>query len=94
MECCEQKTLKELIHSGILSRNDKLFRSLLTQILEALTYVHSKNLIHRDMKPCNIFLDKNMNVKLGDFGLATKTVSDKAKHVADPQKLGFLNQKP
>lgn len=51
MECCEQKTLKELIHSGILSRNITLFRSLLTQILEALTYIHSKNLIHRDMKP-------------------------------------------
>ena len=33
--------------------------------------MHNKNLIHRDLKPANIFLDKALNVKLGDFGLAT-----------------------
>ena len=29
-------------------------------------------MIHRDLKPSNVFLDKNYNVKLGDYGLATR----------------------
>lgn len=42
------------------------------QILEALQYIHSLGMIHRDLKPSNVFLDKNYNVKLGDYGLATR----------------------
>ena len=41
------------------------------QIVEALAYVHSRGVIHRDLKPGNIFLDNEGNVRLGDFGLAT-----------------------
>lgn len=40
------------------------------QILSVLDYVHSMSVVHRDLKPGNIFLDKNCVVKLGDFGLA------------------------
>ena len=40
------------------------------QIALALEYVHSKRVIHRDIKTQNIFLTGNNTVKIGDFGIS------------------------
>jgi len=40
------------------------------QISQALQYVHSMKVLHRDLKLANVLLDKDQRVKLGDFGLA------------------------
>ena len=40
------------------------------QISSALKFVHSKNILHRDLKTQNVFLDQHWRVKLGDFGIA------------------------
>lgn len=40
------------------------------QILRGLEYLHSKNVIHRDLKPRNILINGNCDLKLADFGLA------------------------
>jgi len=45
-------------------------RVLLVQIIGACQYMHKTNVIHRDLKLGNLFLDQNMDVKVGDFGLA------------------------
>lgn len=42
------------------------------QILSAVQYMHSHRIIHRDLKMGNIFISGNMDLKVGDFGLATK----------------------
>jgi NIMA (never in mitosis gene a)-related kinase len=42
----------------------------ITQISLAIKHVHDRKIIHRDLKTQNIFLTKNNDVKLGDFGIA------------------------
>ncbi|PCH34951.1 Pkinase-domain-containing protein [Wolfiporia cocos MD-104 SS10] len=45
-------------------------RFFMVQLIGACQYMHTHQVIHRDLKLGNIFLDRNMNVKVGDFGLA------------------------
>lgn len=42
------------------------------QILLGVQYLHSKRIIHRDLKLGNLFLDDDLHVKIGDFGLAAR----------------------
>ncbi|RVE53876.1 hypothetical protein evm_001538 [Chilo suppressalis] len=82
MEFCEKHTLRQAIDSGLYQEHFRAWR-LFREIVEGLAHVHQKGMIHRDLKPVNIFLDSNDHVKIGDFGLATKAlglpVDEKAK---------------
>lgn len=71
MEFCPKMTLRDIIDDGTLIM-DEVWR-LLRQILEALVHIHGNGMIHRDLKPGNIFLDMEGNVKIGDFGLVSDT---------------------
>jgi len=48
----------------------------LTQYLTYFRYLHERRIIHRDLKLGNLFLGKNFDIKLGDFGLAAKIEYD------------------
>lgn len=52
-------------------------RPVLEEILKALNYVHSQNLLHRDIKPTNILVDENCHPVLIDFGTARELVSER-----------------
>ena len=62
--------------SDLLKRRKKLtepeVRYYLVQLISSLKYLHSNLVIHRDLKLGNLFLDSQMRIKVGDFGLATK----------------------
>jgi serine/threonine protein kinase len=45
-------------------------RTIVVQLLDALAYSHEQGVVHRDVKPANVFVLKNGNIKLGDFGIA------------------------
>ena len=46
------------------------------QLMDGMMYMHKENVIHRDLKLGNIFLDEKMNLKIGDYGLAAKIEYD------------------
>ncbi|OHT17293.1 CAMK family protein kinase [Tritrichomonas foetus] len=49
---------------------------ILANLAEALEYMHNRNVVHRDIKLDNIFMDANNNAKLGDFGCCEITTEN------------------
>ncbi|KAJ4324106.1 eukaryotic translation initiation factor 2-alpha kinase [Neodidymelliopsis sp. IMI 364377] len=70
MEFCEKQTLRDLIRRGLYDEPEEYWR-LFRQILEGLAHIHGHGIMHRDLKPDNIFIDIAKVPKIGDFGLAT-----------------------
>ena len=69
MEYLEGKSLKELVKDGGRLAQDKALEYI-TKAGEALEYVHSKRIMHLDVKPSNIMLTNGGKVILIDFGVA------------------------
>ncbi|MCI5751939.1 MAG: Stk1 family PASTA domain-containing Ser/Thr kinase [Oscillospiraceae bacterium] len=83
MEYIDGITLKEFMEQqGVLKWKDAVY--FITQILRALQHAHDRGIVHRDIKPQNIMLFPDGNIKVMDFGIARfareegKTMSDKA----------------
>ena len=71
LELCTNQTLNE-----ILRRRKRLheleIQWYVVQMVSALKYLHAHKVIHRDLKLGNLFINDKMEIKIGDFGLATK----------------------
>lgn len=72
MELLETKTLKDYIEEHGAMSSDLVLK-ISAQIASALETAHKAHIIHRDIKPQNIVLNKNMVVKVTDFGIAKIT---------------------
>lgn len=73
MEFCEKSTLRTAIDANLYQDKERVWK-LFREIVEGLSHIHQQGMIHRDLKPVNIFLDSRDHVKIGDFGLATTSV--------------------
>jgi serine/threonine-protein kinase len=69
MEYVEGETLKDLIRRrGRLSGNESV--AVTMQLLAAVDFAHRSGIVHRDIKPQNVMLDRGGTVKVMDFGIA------------------------
>ncbi|XP_068142581.1 serine/threonine-protein kinase PLK4 [Drosophila tropicalis] len=81
----------ELAHNGELHRymNQQMSHpfteadaaTILQQVVAGLLYLHSHNIMHRDISLSNLLLSKDMHVKIADFGLATQLKRPDEKHM-------------
>ena len=81
MEYCDGCTLKSYIdnHKDNHQKIEKeTIYGIITDICKGLKDIHSKHVIHKDLKPDNLFLTNDLKVKIGDFGISKKLYSSKA----------------
>ncbi len=88
MEYVDGVTLKEIIKErGKLPQEEAVHYIL--QILAALSHAHSRGVIHRDIKPQNLLVNKNGQLKVADFGIAG--IADSGTLSADDSVIGSVH---
>jgi NIMA (never in mitosis gene a)-related kinase len=77
MEFCEHGDLSGFIwkRKGKLLSENTIWK-LFIQICIGLYALHSKNIMHRDLKSLNIFLGKNNSIRIGDMGVAIEVKTE------------------
>ncbi|XP_063372982.1 serine/threonine-protein kinase polo [Cydia amplana] len=75
LELCKRRSMMEL-HKRRKAITEPETRFFMHQILEGVRYLHSHRIIHRDLKLGNLFLNDELLVKIGDFGLAARIEFD------------------
>jgi serine/threonine protein kinase len=79
MEWVDGRLLRQVLQGHQILPQDRAIR-IAVNILHALEHIHSRGVAHRDLKPENIMVDDNDDIKLIDFGIASK---------ADARRLTF-----
>ncbi|XP_074507343.1 serine/threonine-protein kinase PLK3 [Sebastes fasciatus] len=82
LELCSRKSLAH-IWKARHTLTEPEVRYYLRHIISGLKYIHSRGILHRDLKLGNFFVNENMELRLGDFGLAAKleTVEQRKKTI-------------
>lgn len=84
MQFCSKGTIADLLHkNGPL--NEPVARHLFSQTVDAINYLHSLSIAHRDLKVENVLLDSEYTPKLTDFSYSISCYSDKVSSAAKRQ---------
>lgn len=86
--------LLEYVPGGSLSEllkkfgpfNEKITKIYLIQMLDALSYIHSKGIVHRDLKCANVLINNDASIKISDFGASKKLTKTKDAKGYEPCK--------
>jgi serine/threonine protein kinase/outer membrane protein assembly factor BamB len=86
MDFIEGESLADMLARGPLQPREAL--EIVQQVAEALDYAHEQGVVHRDIRPGNILLDKAGRVKVTDFGLAKEVDRDQMHLTVTGQVMG------
>lgn len=78
LEICNKRSLMEM-HKRRKLLTEPEVRYFVRQIALACKYLHDNKVVHRDLKLGNLFINDDMHVKVGDFGLATRVGNGERK---------------
>jgi len=90
MEFCDKQTLRNYIDNDLFKDTTKVWR-MFRELVEGLVHIHTQGMIHRDLKPVNIFIDRSDHVKIGDFGLATTGLLNQTKDDIEAEAIPVEN---
>ncbi|XP_076217446.1 serine/threonine-protein kinase PLK2-like isoform X1 [Aptenodytes patagonicus] len=71
LEYCSRRSMAHILKARKVLTEPEV-RYYLKQIVSGLKYLHEQEILHRDLKLGNFFINENMELKLGDFGLAAR----------------------
>lgn len=101
MEYCSLNTVQRLVDVCIAQKSkisEIVIHKVVLQLAQALQFLHSNQIIHRDIKLSNVFITSTNNLKLGDFGLSRKVDGVATTMVGTPLNMapevlgGLLNK--
>ena len=70
LENKSEDEIRKIYNDNFIPLDEKIVIKFFKQLLEGIAYLHFRSIIHRDIKPDNILLDENNNIKISDFGIS------------------------
>ena len=74
MELMPGGCLTDIVQDSSIKMSENVIAQVMKQTLEGLDYIHSKHIIHRDIKSDNVLIGSKGEVKIADFGYAAQLI--------------------